>query len=85
MNRLATTRLSSKGQIVIPEEIREQMQLQTGDKFLILAEDDVVVLKAISRSDNEYHYLLKKARHAAKKTGLTKTEVAAAIKKARKK
>jgi AbrB family looped-hinge helix DNA binding protein len=85
MNRLATTRLSSKGQIVIPEEIREQMQLQTGDKFLILAEDDVVVLKAISRSDNEYHYLLKKARNAAKKTGLTKAEVATAIKKARKK
>ncbi|MEN9917496.1 MAG: hypothetical protein RLY40_1435 [Pseudomonadota bacterium] len=85
MNRLATTRLSSKGQIVIPEEIRQQMHLQTGDKFLVLAEDDVVVLKTISRSDNEYHYLLKKARNAAKKTGLTKAEVTAAIKKARKK
>lgn len=85
MNRLATTRLSSKGQIVIPEEIRQQMHLQTGDKFLVLAEDDVVVLKTISRSDNEYHYLLKKARNAARKTGLTKVEVTAAIKKARKK
>ncbi len=31
MSTLATTRLSSKGQIVIPEEIREQMGLHTGD------------------------------------------------------
>lgn len=85
MNKLATTKLSSKGQIVIPEEIREEMHLQTGDKFLILAEDDVVVLKAISRSNNEYHYLLKKAHLAAKKTALTKADVAAAIKQARKK
>ncbi len=86
MSRLATARLSSKGQIVIPEEIREQMNLHVGDQFLVLAEDDVVVLKTISYSDkNEFNFLLKKARNVAKKAGLKKNDIKVAIKEARKK
>jgi AbrB family looped-hinge helix DNA binding protein len=86
MNRLATTRLSSKGQIVIPEEIREEMHLHTGDRFLVLAEEGVVILKTIFQPEQtEYNSLIKKARKAAKKVGLTKADVSNAIKQARKK
>ncbi len=37
--------MSSKGQIVIPEEIRNALHLKTGTKFVVIGEGDVVVLK----------------------------------------
>lgn len=86
MSTLATTRLSSKGQIVIPEEIREQMGLHTGDRFIVLAEEGVVILKTIfPPGQSEYYDLVKKTRRAVKAAGITKASVTAAIKKARKK
>ena len=86
MNRLATTKLSSKGQIVIPEEIREQVGMRTGDQFIVVAENDVVILKTISQPDiSEFGGLIKTARKAAKAAGLTQDGVQKAIKAARKK
>ena len=37
METLATTRMSSKGQVVIPESIRKQLNLQEGRSLLSLA------------------------------------------------
>lgn len=84
MSRLATTKLSSKGQVVIPEEIRNQMKLHTGDQFLVVAEKDVVILKAITPPElREYTNLIAKTRRAAKKAGLTKVAINDAIAEAR--
>ena len=86
MSTLATTRLSSKGQVVIPEEIRKQMGLHTGDRFIVLAEEGIVILKTIFPPEqSEYYDLVKKTRRAVKTAGVTKASVSAAIKKARKK
>ena len=41
---LATTRLSSKGQVVIPEVARRQMGLTTGARFVVMWHGDVVML-----------------------------------------
>jgi len=63
MSKLATTKLSSKGQVVIPEEIRDQMGLHSGDQFLVVAEKDVVILKVISMpSMDEYREVIAKTR-----------------------
>ena len=43
MAAIETTKMSSKGQIVIPEEIRNRLGLKTGDKFLVLGDKDVVI------------------------------------------
>mgnify|MGYP001104459118 CR=1 FL=1 len=48
MDTIATTRMSSKGQVVIPETIRKRLNLQAGAQFVVLGEGDVVILKAIS-------------------------------------
>lgn len=86
MSKLATTKLSSKGQVVIPEEIRNQMKLHTGDQFLVVAEKDVVILKAITPPDlREYTNLIAKTRLAAKKAGLTQDAIKEAITEAREK
>ena len=45
MEPVATTRLSSKGQVVIPQELRTRLGLEPGTRFVVLGEDDVVILK----------------------------------------
>lgn len=86
MSSFATTRMSSKGQIVIPEEIRISMGFHSGDQFIAVAENDVVILKRLFQpSIKEFSGLISKARKQAKKAGLTKESLTAAIKESRKK
>ena len=85
LEKLATTKLSSRGQVVIPEEIREQMHLNTGDQFIVFAEKDVLILKTITRPDiSEFNTLVTKARRKATELGMTKASLDEAIKEARK-
>jgi len=86
MTQLSTTKLSSKGQVVIPEEIRQKMGLTTGDQFVVVSEKDVVILKTIVKpSISAFNSLILKARSQAKKAGMTKQALKDAIKTARKK
>jgi AbrB family looped-hinge helix DNA binding protein len=48
MAAYSTTKLSSKGQVVIPEEIRENLHLKEGDQFVVIGRGDTVILKAIT-------------------------------------
>lgn len=85
MAAYATTKMSSKGQVVIPEDIREQLHLKEGDQFVVIGQGDTVILKTITPpSMNEFKDLLKEARISAKKVGLTENDVKSAIKKVRK-
>jgi AbrB family looped-hinge helix DNA binding protein len=80
MNTVATTRMSSKGQIVIPEEIRNALHLKTGTKFVVVGEGDVVVLKTITPpSSNEFKNMILKAREAAYEAGMTPGDIEEAI------
>ena len=40
MSSIATTRLSSKGQIVIPEEVGNELDLEPGAQFVVMGEGD---------------------------------------------
>jgi len=44
----ATTKLSSKGQVVIPEEVRNDLGLNEGDQFVVIGQGDAVILKVIT-------------------------------------
>ncbi|MBE0410181.1 MAG: AbrB/MazE/SpoVT family DNA-binding domain-containing protein [Anaerolineales bacterium] len=84
MSELATTRMSSKGQIVIPEVIRKKMNLQPGDQFIVVGKDDVVILKAITAPDiTTFDKLIKQAREQAKMVNLNRKDIADAVSKAR--
>jgi AbrB family looped-hinge helix DNA binding protein len=84
MGALATTRLSSKGQVVIPEEIRESLGLKTGDQFVVVGDRDVVILKAITPPRlEEFDTLVRGARRAARRVGLKPANVRSAIARAR--
>ena len=83
---LATTKLSSKGQVVIPEEVRNSLGLKTGDQFIVIGKGDAVILKTISEpSFDQFEELLLEAKKQAKKAGLKKNDIKNAIEKVRKK
>jgi AbrB family looped-hinge helix DNA binding protein len=83
---LATTKLSSKGQVVIPEEVRIQLGLKAGDQFIVIGKGDAVILKTISEpSFDQFEELLLEAQKQAKKAGLKKADIKNAIEKVRKK
>jgi AbrB family looped-hinge helix DNA binding protein len=84
MKSLATTKMSSKGQVVIPEEIREQIGLKAGSQFVVVGEKDVVILKSISRpSMKEFDALIARARKQARLSGLKRSDIKVAIAKVR--
>lgn len=84
MADLATTKMSSKGQVVIPEDIRKRLGLKAGSQFVVVGEKDVVILKAISApSKNEFDDLITEARQRAQKAGMKKSDIRTAIKKVR--
>jgi AbrB family looped-hinge helix DNA binding protein len=84
MTTLTTTRMSSRGQVVIPEEIRDRLGLQSGTQFVVVGDRDVVILKAISApSMKEFDNLIAEARQQARKSGLRKSDINAAMAKVR--
>ena len=84
MNGFATTKLSSKGQIVIPEAIRRRLELEPGTEFLVLGEDGTVVLKVIEApSMQEFDEVVAKAREGARRAGLRRSDIAEAIRAVR--
>lgn len=80
MANIATTKMSSKGQVVIPEEIRKRLNLKKGSQFVVVSEQDVVILKAISPpSFDEFDALIADARKKAKEVGMKRSDIEAAI------
>ncbi len=85
MESLATTRLSSKGQVVIPEEIRQRLGLREGTQFVVVGDRDVVILKTISPpAMAEFDQLVRRARGgAAKRAGMKPADVKRAVARVR--
>lgn len=80
MKNLATTKMSSKGQVVIPENIRKRLRLGAGSRFVVVGQDDVIILKAIEPpSMQEFDNLIKKVRQKVKKAGLKRSDVDEAV------
>jgi len=84
METLATTRMSSKGQVVIPESIRKQLDLKEGAQFLVVGDADVVILKVVTPpSMDEFNALIKQVRKQAKEAGLKQKDITSAVARAR--
>jgi AbrB family looped-hinge helix DNA binding protein len=79
-----TTRMSSRGQVVIPDEVRRRLGLRAGSEFVVVGEGSVVLLKTVAPpSLAEVGDLLSQARKQARRAGLRRADVAAAIAKVR--
>jgi AbrB family looped-hinge helix DNA binding protein len=79
-----TTRMSTKGQVVIPEDIRDSLGLSAGTQFVVIAHGDTVLLKKIGRpSTEDIRRLFAESHQHAKKMGFTKADLARAIRETR--
>ncbi len=60
-----TTKLSEKGQVVIPKDFREMMKLKPGNRLLVIATDDAIILQRIEvvKHKIEVKEILKKAKN----------------------
>lgn len=73
------TKLTSKGQVVIPQEIREKKKIRTGERFLVYDIDDSIVLKRIqnlkeSKTMKEFEDTFASMWKTAKEKGVTRDD-----------
>ena len=80
MATLATTKMSAKGQVVIPENVRRRLGLQPGAQFVVIGNKDVVILKVIAPpSMAEFDQIIAEARKAARRAKLKRADIARAV------
>lgn len=84
MSKISTTKMSSKGQVVIPENVRNRLGLKKGSQFVVLGEGDVVILKAIrAPSMEDFDRLVMQAEEAARAAEMTPGDVETAVREIR--
>ena len=84
MNTMDVTTMSSKGQVVIPTDIRKELGLLTGVKLMVLTDGSNLLLKPIQTPKLQtFHALVRRSRHYAKEAGLTKSALAKAFRNVR--
>jgi len=83
---LELTRLSEKGQVVIPTEVRRKMGLKEGTRFLVIGLEDIIVLRRLQLSEEKLRLkkLLAEARFSAKTHGLSEKEIERLVRLVRK-
>jgi antitoxin PrlF len=86
MENIEITSVSSRGQIVIPQSLRDKLRIREGEKFVVIGEDNTIVLKKLEMpSFSGIDKLLNKTREFAKKKALKEIDVSEAIRETRKK
>jgi len=84
MATFGTTRMSSKGQVVIPEDVRNRLGLSEGVEFVVIGENDAIVLKAISAPPmSDFDKLLKTARAKARQAKMKRADVTKSVRRVR--
>lgn len=78
------TSVSSKGQVVIPSDIREKLGISSGMNLLVLTDGSNLLLKPISAPKlQSFEQLIRDSREFASKKKLTKKTVIKIIKSVR--
>ena len=86
MENIEVTSISSRGQIVIPQNLRDKLKIREGEKFVVIGEDNTIILRKLEMpSFKGFDKLLAKTREFAKKNELKEMNVEQAVRNARKK
>lgn len=73
--------MSSRGQIVLPISIRRKLNLGEGSQFLVVTDDENILLKPVKEpSLDEFYSLIEQAQKTAAQLGLTEEEINAEVK-----
>lgn len=83
-----TVKMSSKGQIVIPQHIRQEIHAQEGSIFAVIGSKDSVILKKIETPSRdqllkEFQNIAIAGRKRAEKLGLRERDVSELVQRIR--
>lgn len=80
------TRLSQKGQVVIPNQVRRQLKLKEGMKFLVVGLGDTIVLRRLELGEERARlkHVLDESRKKADKVGFSPKQIEEFIRQTRK-
>lgn len=74
------TKVTSKGQVVIPQDIREGKGIKAGERFIVYDLEDSIVLKRVknleaARSIDEFEAAFRSTWDTAKKRGVSRSDI----------
>jgi antitoxin PrlF len=76
--------MSSKGQVVIPEEVRNALGLEVGAQFVVMGDGDTVVLKRIAApAKGELRAMIGKVRLQVRRAGMKPSDIGEAVRRVR--
>ncbi len=69
--KFKTIKVSEKGQIAIPSDIRKELRIRKGEQLLLIKKGDKILIEKSSKASkkfaNEFNFMLKHADRVAKK------------------
>jgi antitoxin PrlF len=78
------TTMSSRGQIVVPKNLRDTLHLKAGERFMIFANGDTLILKKIQKPrEVDIDEMFAKSQELAKEKGLKPEDVEKTIQNVR--
>lgn len=88
--KIETTKMSSRGQIVIPQDVRDEIKADEGTIFLVMTNGDTLILKKMEMPSKEVlikqlEEMAKEGRKHLEKLGIKELDIPAIVEKSRKK
>ncbi len=81
-----TAKLTSKGQVTVPKQVRDKFSLNTGDYLVFeLTDDRIIVTKSPLQPTEDFDALADRIAQRLRDRGVTRRDVADAIRWAREK
>ena len=85
MDKVELTKISSKGQVVIPKAIRELLLIEEGDVFAVFGAYDLVIMQRVRLpTQSDLERILRIGHEHAREKGITREDVEKAIEEYRK-
>ncbi|MBI4450826.1 AbrB/MazE/SpoVT family DNA-binding domain-containing protein [Candidatus Woesearchaeota archaeon] len=85
MSDVELTKMSSKGQVVIPLHVRDELGLKEGETFAVMGEEDTIILKkvAMPSAKEVFERVHSWGTKFSAKKGLKEADLQAVIKRSR--
>lgn len=83
-----TTRMSSKGQVVIPQDVREETHAEEGTIFAVIGSKDTIILKKLEKPSKdmmmrELEGIAKEGKKRLERKGIKETDIPEIVQKSR--
>ena len=87
--KIETTKMSSRGQIVIPQNVRDEIHAEEGTVFLVMTNSDTLILKKVAMPSKEdvirnLENFAKEATKRVEKLGIKERDIPDLVHKLRK-